>query len=556
VTTRRSFSILVIATGMFSAVAIGAVDPSAAPAPGVAAASAPVAAAVGAPARDKKQHISTTDHSKLKELQRSFASGPEVTKACIGCHTEAAKQVQHTKHWTWDVVNAKTNQRLGKHNIINNFCTTPISNEKDCMACHVGYGWKDGSFDFTRQDNVDCLVCHDTTGTYRKLSGDAGHPVYQRKEFPAKSGKFIEAVDLKKVAQNVGQTSRATCGACHFYGAGGDGTKHGDLDSTLKNAPKYLDVHMDAQGLNFTCATCHMTTGHQVGGSRYLLAAAEKGPAHLRGKLDNAPTSCQACHGSRPHPERAAKLNDHTDKLACQSCHIPQFARDAIGTELSWDWSTATKMGPDGKPALIKDSAGRRAFDSRKGNFVWDSYVTPEYRWFNGETVYKTVGDKIDPSGVVHINETGGSPNDPGSRIWPMKVHRGKQVYDTVNKTLIVAHTAGEDINALWHSFDWNKAIRAGMKTANLPYSGQYGFVETEMSWPITHMVAPKEDALACAQCHRPGGRLQKIAGIYMPGRDHSGVLEFLGWSAVLLSLIASIVHGVARFISLRRKGA
>ena len=119
----------------------------------------------------KPKDASTADHSKFKELQKNFKTGPEVTEACLTCHTEAAKQVQHTKHWTWESVDPKTGQKRGKKNIINNYCTSPISNEKDCMACHAGYGWKDSSFDFTVEKNVDCLVCHDTTGTYRKLPG-------------------------------------------------------------------------------------------------------------------------------------------------------------------------------------------------------------------------------------------------------------------------------------------------------------------------------------------------------------------------------------------------
>ena len=40
----------------------------------------------------------TADHSKFNELQREFTSGPEVTKACLGCHTEAALQIHRTKH--------------------------------------------------------------------------------------------------------------------------------------------------------------------------------------------------------------------------------------------------------------------------------------------------------------------------------------------------------------------------------------------------------------------------------------------------------------------------
>ena len=500
------------------------------------------------PAPAKK---STADHAKFKELQRNFASGPDVTKACLACHTEAADQVQHTKHWTWEYTNPKTGQKLGKRAIINNYCTTTISNEKDCMACHAGYGWKDSNFDFTVKENVDCLVCHDSTGTYRKLPGDAGHPVYERKEFPRGSGKFVDPVDLQKVAQNVAMPSRANCGACHFFGAGGDGTKHGDLDSALKTPSKALDVHMDAKGLNFSCVKCHQTSGHQVAGSRYEMAAAITGHARIRGEKDDEPASCPSCHGDKPHHENALlmeRLNAHTDKLACQTCHIPEYARDGIGTEKSWDWSTATKMGPEGKPVLIKDSAGRRAFDSKKGNFAWDSYLVPEYRWFSGQVSYKTVGDKIDPSAIVEINHPEGKVNDPASRIWPFKIHRGKQAYDTENNVLIVAHTAGEDDTSLWKSYDWQKAITAGMQTAGLPYSGKYGFVSTEMSWPITHMVAPKGDALRCAQCHGAESRLTGIDGIYLPAVHGSRLVDLFGWIAVAAALVGVLIHGFTRF--------
>ena len=110
----------------------------------------------------------TADHSKFKALQGSFNSGPEVTRACLKCHTEAAKQIHKTTHWTWEFLNPDNKQRVGKRNVLNNFCITPKSNFAYCSACHVGYGWEDESFDFTSEENVDCLVCHDTTGDYSK----------------------------------------------------------------------------------------------------------------------------------------------------------------------------------------------------------------------------------------------------------------------------------------------------------------------------------------------------------------------------------------------------
>src|SRR3970040_1499601 len=70
----------------------------------------------------------TADHAKFKELQRPFASGPEVTKACLACHTEAAKQIHRTKHWTWEFLNPGNQQRLGKKNVLNNFCISISQN--------------------------------------------------------------------------------------------------------------------------------------------------------------------------------------------------------------------------------------------------------------------------------------------------------------------------------------------------------------------------------------------------------------------------------------------
>ena len=49
--------------------------------------------------KEKKLWI-TTDHSRLKGLQKDFRSGPEVTQACLSCHTEAADQFHKTIHWT------------------------------------------------------------------------------------------------------------------------------------------------------------------------------------------------------------------------------------------------------------------------------------------------------------------------------------------------------------------------------------------------------------------------------------------------------------------------
>jgi len=548
---------------------------------------------------------STADHTRFKALQGPFASGEAVTQTCLECHTEAAKQVMATRHWTWDYVNPVTGQHLGKKTMLNSFCIADRSNEAFCNACHVGYGWKDDQFDFSSEKNVDCLVCHNT-GQYAKIPGLAGHPAYQRMEYPPHSGKFIEAVDLPKVARHIGKTSRATCGACHFYGGGGDGVKHGDLDSSLKNPDRQLDVHMGEDGGNFTCATCHQTEGHRIAGSRVAPTAADPHGAILRGekaghdpatcaachkagsyriagsraastaadshdtllsgeKISRNPATCQACHGDQPHqPGLGAglmgtlalgdRLNAHTRTLACQTCHIPAFARGGVPTKMVWDWSTAGTLDANGKPFQKKDERGRVIFDSKKGDFRLGENVEPDYVWFNGKVDYTLKSDRIDPSHTVQINTFHGDAGDPDARIWPVKRFRGKQPYDLEYLTLLVPHTATPDDTALWFNFDWDKALAAGTAAAGQPYSGKYGFVETEMLWPITHMVAPGEQALGCAECHSRSGRLNDIQGVYLPSRDNNKWLDVAGWTLALLTLIGVLIHGGIRILT-RKKG-
>ena len=147
-----------------------------------------------------------TDHSEL--VKGPFKTGPDVTKACLQCHEQQAKDFMKTVHWTWSVApedaRARARRIWARTTRSTTICIALPSNEPRCTSCHAGYGWKDASFDFSKAENVDCLVCHDTTGTYKKLPAGAGHPAYEDTEFPPKSGKIWKAVDLEKIARSVG----------------------------------------------------------------------------------------------------------------------------------------------------------------------------------------------------------------------------------------------------------------------------------------------------------------------------------------------------------------
>jgi len=426
-----------------------------------------------------------------------FKTGPEVTKKCMECHEAETTAFMKSVHWTWSKEQTIHGKKVefGKKNALNNFCIGLPGNWPRCTSCHAGYGWKDGTFDFAKAENIDCLVCHETTGKYKKFPAGAGHPVYEgdKKEFP--KGKPWAPADLVAAAQSVGKPTRAACGSCHFFGGGGDHVKHGDLDTSLINPTPEIDVHMGGKA-KMTCVSCHKGgKDHAIKGEA-LSVSVGTGTRIL---------GCTDCHKAEPH--KSVFYNKHAKKVACQTCHIPSFAK-ALPTKVWWDWSTA---GKDVKPEDIpKDKYGMKLYDKMKGDFRWDKDVVPAYFWFNGTVDRYIAGEKIDPGKVVKLTAARGDRNDPNAKLMPFKVMKGKQAYDSGNNTIAYVNVFGPPTSATayWVTYDWNKAIAAGMKAAGQPYSGKYGFVETSMVWSVNHMVPSKDKALTCNDCHGEKGRL------------------------------------------------
>jgi octaheme c-type cytochrome (tetrathionate reductase family) len=408
-----------------------------------------------------------TDHSSI--IEGPFENPQQVTETCLSCHEGVDKEIMQTRHWNWtgdEFINKEGKTvRLGKRNIINNFCIAVPSNWARCTSCHIGYGWKDETFDFTDGKNIDCLICHEQTGTYKKTPTGAGMP--------------DASVDLVKVAKSVGKTRINNCSVCHFNGGGGTGIKHGDMDGSMISPSPDLDVHMG--GLGFTCSSCHAGDNHKISGAGHGSSAA--GTNHI---------SCTNCHKENIHKNKI--LNNHISAIACETCHIPTFAREEP-TKSWWDWSLAGQDKSD-----VPDQYGMQTFDKKKGAFKWSKNVVPEYRWYNGKADYYEFGDTINPAEVVSLNKLSGDINDGNAKITPFKLMKGKQIYDSENNYLVVPKLFGTD--GYWNTFDWNTASKLGMESIELPYSGKFGFVETEMYWTINHMVAPTKFALKCTDCH------------------------------------------------------
>jgi len=491
-------------------------------------------------ATKSKERWITTDHSKHEILQQNFTSGEQITAACLSCHSEAEKQFHKTIHWTWLADPSETQNKYGKAgNSLNNFCiSTNKTADAGCLSCHPGWG-------NTTQTAVNCLVCHSGKSmNFDEAVTDIKGFLKEGDEESKEMAGEIQT-ELRAAAHEIIRPARKNCGACHFYGGGGDGVKHGDLDTSLAKPSKTLDVHMGVDGQNFDCTRCHTTTLHNIAGRVYTRPAATERKSLVEDDL-TAKITCESCHTATPH-EVGSKMNDHTDKVACQSCHIPEFAR-INPTKMSWDWSQAGKL-KDGKKFKTKDEFGQFGYMTIKGQMKWAKNVKPEYFWYNGSIKSVTAKDKIDPAEVVKVSWPEGSRQDANSRIYPFKVHTGKQPYDKVNQMLLMPLLSGKQ--GYWNTLDWNGALSVGQAAMGLPYSGEYDFVQTSYVFPITHMVAPRDKSLACTECHsKTDGRLANLTGFYMPGRDGSRLLNYAGWGVVFASLFGVLIHALGRIFS------
>ena len=303
----------------------------------------------------------------------------------------------------------------------------------------------------------------------------------------------VEGVDLLAVARSVGPTTRRNCGVCHFKGGGGDAVKHGDLDG-FDVFPQRADRR-----------------SHGPGQPELQRLPSDQGSPHPRLRHVGLYRPAQPGEVHRlPQAQRRTSISDSTNtpiRWPARTCHIPRMAIDAP-TKMAWDWSTAGQDLPEDPHVNLK----------AKGSFEYAQNVRPEYYWYDGRAYRYLTGDKIeDPSKVVAINMPIGGPGDPEAKIWPFKVHRGKQLYDKEYMHLLTPRTWGE--GGFWTEFDWDKACRLGA-TPEAPYSGEYGFVETVMYWPLSHMVQAQGEGPAVRRMPRPR-RCHGLQGVGIRRRPH-----------------------------------
>lgn len=274
-----------------------------------------------------------------------------------------------------------------------------------CGQCHIvgqhgpvssammpGYRATDDEWQAT-----DCLICHadNYDMNFRQVVREADGRTHwgQDRRFQA--------------ALSVGRPTAKTCLRCHQHNLGGDTYPGNTAAAQLgHNHPRVLhvgakrgtpfgpdwDVHAAA---GMQCLDCHKTVGHKI-------ARGDAGTDLVANDLPGVKVACENCHGSAPHQniENADFYNQHTDRIACETCHIRSLYPDNL---VFRDWSKPVRHEHVG---------------------IWgpaDSTYTGEpgpgliYKWFNGSGTFmaNALGDNPDKDSKYY------ALNLAGNTLWP-----------------------------------------------------------------------------------------------------------------------------------------
>jgi octaheme c-type cytochrome (tetrathionate reductase family) len=408
-----------------------------------------------------------------ENIQGLFNTTRDVVIKCLECHKQKAAEVLQSTHWTWKRAHMVNGQQImyGKKDSLAGFAIDIASNPSHCLRCHISSTLDIGVFEKAGEADVDCLVCHDTTGKYTRNKNEKG----------------LEQTDFETIARNVGKPSPENCTTCHFAECGLTESSRQDPDDKKKKYSTRNDVHMAGEFASFTCQECHLkSSGHSF--SRAIVHGSD---------LISQGERCASCHTASPH--LLDSLNRHTGSVSCRTCHIPEYATKTTAI-ISWNWLLSGKIKPtiqsiSGSESLLQDSNG----------FTSSKMIRPVYMWDDGGDLVYSRGQRIRPQELTYLQRPGERTRN--SKIAPFMVLYGTQLYDAKYRYLIspLLSTGGEE---LFPGPDWDTIAREGMKAIVLPYSGQYGVAPTASLRRLNHGVAPARDALDCTDCHGSNSRM------------------------------------------------
>ncbi|PLY00098.1 MAG: hypothetical protein C0622_09450 [Desulfuromonas sp.] len=429
------------------------------------------------------QDCSGADLECSSDPNHSSLTWADYPSACLGCHGTQYLEMANSTHYKWlgdttEMANANGTIQGKLTNGVNSYCINILGDWPVCGSCHAGRGLRPDD-SAAGLENIDCLVCHNED--------------YALARVRLADGSMGPAVGLDSYVQNIALPTKKNCLKCHAYAGGGDGVKRGDLsmsDATHavgsdNNSDPNFDVHMNAAGAAKNCQECHVFQNHKTIGRG----------SDLRPTDDLARGSevqCITCHvGFDVNGGHAAAgvvrtdADHHVAHVACQSCHIDEYAK--VETETHRDW----RMTHEGLAADGTNGAGHPYT-------VKETNLTPVFKFWNRTSDNYLLGDiaVIDPAtGFYPTSRPLGDLND--GKLYPFKYKTAVQPMTSADQKLIALDT----FYYIKQASDADAATKAGLVNSGYSASEPYEWVTTDTYQLLNHGVAPAA-TVDCAKCH------------------------------------------------------
>jgi len=417
---------------------------------------------------------------------------------CLTCHRTSATEMYQGVHYQWMGSGAKMTTGPAKQgkmdsldgaSALNAYCINVLGGWKACGACHAGTGAKPVATttpDDAQLASIDCLMCH--------KNGTIATPYARTRN--ATTGLFEPnvGVDMNNVVRTVIKPVRNTCLGCHAKAGGGDAVKRGDIAlASGTTADANYDVHMATSRGNLTCQACHKFTNHKVAGR-----GSDLRPLDSTTAVTCSSTTCHPTKNSLTSGHTTTDVNHHIGRVACQTCHLPTYAKnandttatEATETNRTWEayeWN-ATLLRNEPLPTKAND-------------------ITPKYAFWNGTSWGNNLTDAavIDPTtGFYKISRPNGAITDAaGTKLYPFKYKTAQQPLDTTTGKLIGLSTA-----SFFADGNYVTAINTGL--ANMGRTGDaWKTVTTDELQVLNHQIPPASgNVLPCAACHKNTARI------------------------------------------------
>lgn len=404
---------------------------------------------------------------------------------CLQCHTSQALDVHASAHYQWEGATpyqADGPPLQGKiRSAVNSYCVNILGNWGGCGNCHVGRGAPPVATATPARgdlENIDCLVCHQKN--------------YKRRRDPA-TGLFVPdtanmTVSMDVAVQTVHKPTRDTCLQCHAKGGGGDAYKRGDLALAHgTTADRAFDVHMASTGANLACQRCHTVSRHRMAGRGSDLRETD-----LDVQMSCANSRCHSSKASLTSGHSSSTLSRHTARVACQTCHVTTFARNAVDTVAT----EATEMHRDWSLPHLTASGQIHPTPTLVNN------VRPVYRFWNRFSDNYSLGDFADfdaTTGAYPTSRPLGAITDTATttKLYPFKYKTASQPMTSNGHVLVPLNTG-----IYFASGNLASAVTSGLTGIGFSPSEPWEMVTTDTLQLITHEVQPKGSALTCTKCH------------------------------------------------------